>query len=303
MAVVETCSWILLVSPRGILKCLDMRKDLLRVLRLPRIGEVQVRSLLGAPLNTPIAMRSGVPVACSESVPETKHEARKYAKKTEVFRIETPTLPLLLSMYVGKEAVPLTHETLAQIFFHSLGYRHVAVLDDYHSLVVAAVGAARGTENMFRIGKNCRAIHTLAALGLPPDLQAFPVGTPDICRKNGEVSGNNHQNKFQGVCPFPEYPATFLFVLAQKEEYGIGETLSLLSSAPLHITVDFLLYHPAKEGLLPLFNAMMQHQGVSLLDLREYFCREYQASPGATHPQMNKVGQSGFILTGTFPNM
>ncbi|OAG32032.1 hypothetical protein NEDG_00507 [Nematocida displodere] len=278
--VVAANDWVLITAARGILKCVCMRRDIERTFNLPRIGALPVRLLLGAEMNRSLVLKSGVLEPSSELPSTSKHLLKKQKKTSPAFQLTSPNLPDLLSMYIEKNALPLSHEALAQILFHSAGYERVAVLDEYSSLVLGGVATARGTAHLYRIGGHCLEIHTLGALGHRTSLEAFsPLSFP----AEGEKG-------------------SFLFVLAPRGSFSVPETVFLLKSAPGDMAVDFLLYHPAKEGLLPLFNVLMTEPRATLLDLRESFSREYQTRLGAIHPEMTKIGHSGFILTGTFLN-
>ncbi|KAI5189114.1 hypothetical protein NEMIN01_0280 [Nematocida minor] len=277
--VVGEYSWVTVnTEEKGPVKCISMKRDIAKTLSLGRKGTFPVSALLGARMGVTLHWENGEMREHSEAQPEGKHTARKFKKHSKTILLKTPTLPDLVAMYNGKGDMTVSHEVLSQVIFHAIGVKYVAVLDEYKSMFLAAVAVARGTENLSRIGGHTHNIHTLGALGFGLNISAFTKES--IPRGAGSV----------------------LFVLAQKKKYEMKEVLEIVKGEPesKRVSIDFLLYHPVKEGILGVFNEMMQSRSFGLLDLRELFYREYQSRIGAIHPAMSKLGCSGFILSGSF---
>lgn len=277
--IVSENSWVTVnTEEMGPVKCISMRRDAAMFLSLGRRGTFPIISLLGAPLNRTLIWRDGKIEEYTEVRPEGKHTVRKFKKHSETILLKTPTLPDLVTMYNGKGDTEISHEVLSQVIFHAIGVKHVAVLDEYKSLFLAAAAVARGTEGLYRINGHLHNIHTLGALGFGST----------VCEFNKEA--------------VPEGAENMLVILAQKKKYYLKQFLDLVQDnlAGKSISIDFLLFHPVKEGILSVFNEMMQNRQFTLLDMREIFYREYQSRTGAIHPEMSKVGSSGFILSGTF---
>ncbi|KAI5185417.1 hypothetical protein NEHOM01_0832 [Nematocida homosporus] len=258
-----------------------MERDKKRVVAIGK-EKIDVVDLLGRPYGAWLQLVSGGievverPTGLGEV---SKVEWRRMLKQ-RVFWIERPSLVGLAAMYGVKGTRLVSHEALAQILLASVGASQVAVWDDHHALVLAAVAQGRGgVSGLFRIAPSSLAqtpVHTLSALGYPAVLPAYSV-------QSFTSSGRG------------------LIVLAPRDALDYSVVLEFLTSSLAYQT-DFLFYHSCKEALLPLFNGLMQESRAGLLELREVFSRAYQTRTGAIHPAMTKEDHSGFILSGTFLN-
>ncbi|KAH9386702.1 uncharacterized protein NEMAJ01_1598 [Nematocida major] len=286
MQVAES-SWVIISTlEKGPVKCVHMARDALRTLSLGRCGTFPVSALANAKFNVPLLWENGVLSECAlPAVPQDKNGRKNAIKRSRTITVTQPTLPGLVEMYNLKGTVHISHEAISQILFHAIGAKRVIVKDDHNSIVLAAVAAARGTHNLFRIGGHVQNIHTLCALGESGSVEKY-VASPSPLEENASLKGAS------------EKEGGALFVLAQRDRYEPCEVISLLKECSFQ-TADFLVYHPVKEALLDLFNALMQDKAFGLLDLRELFYREYQTVSGAMHPRMTKTRHSGYILTGT----
>lgn len=277
--IVSGDSWVTVnTEEMGPVKCVSMRRDAAGTLSLGRRGIFPVISLVGAPMNKTLIWRDGKIAEHAEVRPDGKHTVRKFKKHSETILLKKPTLPDLVTMYNRKGDLDISHEVLSQVIFHAIGVKHVAVLDEYKSLFLGAAAVARGTSQLFRIDGHFHNIHILGALGFGMVVEEFTKES------------------------IPEGTDNMLIIIAQKKKHTLSQLLSIiqknLTGRPMPI--DFLLFHPVKEGILSVFNEMMQNICISLLDMREIFYREYQTRTGAIHPLMCKIGSSGFILSGTF---
>ncbi|EIJ87416.1 hypothetical protein NEPAR06_2037 [Nematocida parisii] len=328
---VTTDSWVIIhTRDKGPVKFIGMKRDALRILSMGRRGTFPARALLGMPFNEFLVWSpedKAFSVGGTKEAPTAKHAKKKFNKHSVEILLRTPTLHDIISMYIQKGDLHVSHEAAAEVLFHAIGTKYVIVKDDHKSVLLGAVAMARGTKNLYRIGGSTADLAILGALGHPMKIEEYsiPVCDKTVCDAEGvKCPGSAMGCAESAVCDSPSTCTEtasvcpdsamgcaesrqkgVLLVLAQKEKYIAEEVVSLLKSIPLHMKpesayVDFLVYHPVKEALLDLFNAMMTNKSFCLLDLREHFYREYQGTLGAIHPTMSKLGHSGFVLTGTF---
>ncbi|KAI5181661.1 hypothetical protein NEOKW01_1829 [Nematocida sp. AWRm80] len=293
--VVNNDSWIMIRTLNGHIKCISMKRDINRMITLPRIGKIHPESLLGLDLHKTYTLEADQIQPCTISLPEDKHQKKKYLHKSKAFIIAEPSLDGLLEMYIQKNTFKLSHETLSQILFHAIGAKRVFVLDDYGSMITAALGIALGnTDKLYRINGYTNNIHALNALGYKnnPHSLLLPYDTE---------APKQTQDRIETV--FKDKVSSSLLVLAPIDQATlITATNWIKTLTPPQTFMDFLLYHPSKEPLLGIFNQLMTDSTIGMLDLRESFYREYQYTTNATHPTMSKLGHSGYLLTGTFFN-
>ncbi|KAI5159843.1 hypothetical protein NEAUS03_0638 [Nematocida ausubeli] len=345
-ATVTKDTWVLIhTADKGPIKCVGMKRDALRTLSLGRRGTFPVSALMHAPLNTPLVWSPGKNafLECTPTEkPTGKHAQKKFAKHSTEIVLTVPTLPCIVAMYLQKGDLSVSHEAVSQILFHAIGTKCVVVKDDHKSVILSAVAAARGTQNLYRMEGHTKDIHVLGALGYPMEVMEYicPPYTPhdktlskntahteaegaedkketesikktedteDLkCTIETEDTDKNAAEKEEKNLKVQDRRKGFLLVLAQRDKYKPEEVLHIISTIPETFTsggpVDFIIHHTAKEGILDLFNSMMRNRAFCLLDLRELFYREYQSTLGALHPIMCRTSHSGFILTGTFLN-
>ncbi|KAI5166445.1 hypothetical protein NEIRO03_0863 [Nematocida sp. AWRm78] len=332
-------SWVIIhTRDKGPVKFIGMKRDALRILSMGRRGTFPARALLGMPFNEFLVWSpedKAFSVGGTKEAPTAKHAKKKFNKHSVEILLRTPTLHDIISMYIQKGDLHVSHEAAAEVLFHAIGTKYVIIKDDHKSVFLGAVAMARGTKNLYRIGGSTADLAILGALGHPMKIEEYsiPVCDSAVCDTDGVKCAENVRDtdgvkyaeegavhNTPSTCDMHNTPSTcpdgavdcaesrqkgVLLVLAQKEKYIAEEVVSLLKSIPPHMKpesayVDFLVYHPVKEALLDLFNTMMTNKSFCLLDLREHFYREYQGTLGAIHPTMSKLGHSGFVLTGTF---
>ncbi|KAI5134589.1 hypothetical protein NEAUS06_1178 [Nematocida ausubeli] len=326
-ATVTKDTWVLIhTADKGPIKCVGMKRDALRTLSLGRRGTFPVSALMHAPLNTPLVWSpsKNIFLECTPTEkPTGKHAQKKFAKHSTEIVLTVPTLPGIVAMYLQKGDLSVSHEAVSQILFHAIGTKCVVVKDDHKSVILSAVAAARGTQNLYRMEGHTKDIHVLGALGYPMEVMEYicPQYTPHdkTLFKNTEntedskctietedTEAEDKKETEQKNFKVQDRRKGFLLVLAQRDRYKPEEVLHIISTIPETFTsggpVDFIIHHTAKEGILDLFNSMMSNRAFCLLDLRELFYREYQSTLGALHPIMCRTSHSGFILTGTFLN-
>ncbi|KAI5150993.1 hypothetical protein NEAUS05_2370 [Nematocida ausubeli] len=329
-ATVTKDTWVLIhTADKGPIKCVGMKRDALRTLSLGRRGTFPVSALMHAPLNTPLVWSpsKNAFLECTPTEkPTGKHAQKKFAKHSTEIVLTVPTLPGIVAMYLQKGDLSVSHEAVSQILFHAIGTKCVVVKDDHKSVILSAVAAARGTQNLYRMEGHTKDIHVLGALGYPMEVMEYicPQYTPHdkTLFKNTENTKAEDKKETESIKKTEDLKCTieteeknfkvqdrrkgFLLVLAQRDKYKPEEVLHIISTIPETFTsggpVDFIIHHTAKEGILDLFNSMMSNRAFCLLDLREIFYREYQSTLGALHPIMCRTSHSGFILTGTFLN-
>ncbi|KAI5133804.1 hypothetical protein NEAUS04_1768 [Nematocida ausubeli] len=332
-ATVTKDTWVLIhTADKGPIKCVGMKRDALRTLSLGRRGTFPVSALMHAPLNTPLVWSpsKNAFLECTPTEkPTGKHAQKKFAKHSTEIVLTVPTLPGIVAMYLQKGDLSVSHEAVSQILFHAIGTKCVVVKDDHKSVILSAVAAARGIQNLYRMEGHTKDIHVLGALGYPMEVMEYicPQHTPHDKTlfkktKNTEAEDKKETESIKKTEDIEDSKCTieteeknfkvqdrrkgFLLVLAQRDRYKPEEVLHIISTIPETFTsggpVDFIIHHTAKEGILDLFNSMMSNRAFCLLDLREIFYREYQSTLGALHPIMCRTSHSGFILTGTFLN-
>ncbi|KAI5191938.1 hypothetical protein NECID01_1706 [Nematocida sp. AWRm77] len=287
--------WLLVISHKAIVKLINTQRDIDKVFNI-RGKRLSGGAFVGQPKNTPLEIHEGQLQRYSGEYKEVygKHEE----KKVRWIMLVEPTLPQLVALYQKKDQMDLAHESLAQIMFHAIDQRSVAVEDEYSSLIIGGISQARGgVENMHRINGHLQNIHILRALGEPGDLEEYSPSTPySLLVFASKIIDTERILSF-----FAENAAAHA-----KKAFSDAQAHSLekpVSNTQFLDTFDFLVYHPSKDALLALFNALMENKNTGLLDLRELFYREYPDRIGGLHPEMTKSGHSGFILTGTFFNM
>lgn len=281
---VEENSWFLIVSYRGVLKCLSMRRDKNREIFI--LGKTfLVSSMVGLPYNTLLSTETTLITNNSNNTHSNsrkeyvkynnteKHAEKRKKRSSNVFWIEKPSLPGLVLMYQKKSIINISHEPFSQVLFHSLGYKQAVIKDEYKSLFIAAA-AMGGVERIFRVDGPVQGIHTINALSCPAEVKEY---LPERIDANSRT----------------------LFVFAQKSLFCYSQLLSFLENT-FCAHKEFILYHRSKDGLIDTFNCLMKDKRVHSLEVREYFGREYQAQIGAVHPETGKDAGSGFILSGTF---
>ncbi|KAI5172927.1 hypothetical protein NEFER03_1933 [Nematocida sp. LUAm3] len=276
MKVVLPEEWIVLSSPLGPFKWMSMKKDKNRIIR---IGNTKLlpSAFLNVPYHKALRVVDGAVLVTDEKIEKEreKKEERKHRKDKHLFWISPPSLEYLAKSYKTKEALDVSEEALSQILFHSVGYEQVIVKDHHHSLVLAAVGIARGASFLYRIDPPYLDIRILEALGLP---NRIPEYSPETLKQ-----------------------VPTLIVIAEKTPTDPYFLLSLLQETYSQ-EKEFLLFHKCKDALLDIFNFLMKDKRVFLLELREVITRKYQSKLGSIHPEMSKKHHSGFILSGTFLN-
>ena len=60
----------------------------------------------------------------------------------------------------------------------------------------------------------------------------------------------------------------------------------------------FVAYHPSITPLAECLHACRSRRLAVRLQLHETFCRKYQVAPGRTHPEMNALPPTGYVLSG-----
>ncbi|EHY64430.1 hypothetical protein NERG_02507 [Nematocida ausubeli] len=183
-ATVTKDTWVLIhTADKGPIKCVGMKRDALRTLSLGRRGTFPVSALIHAPLNTPLVWSpsKNAFLECTPTEkPTGKHAQKKFAKHSTEIVLTVPTLPGIVAMYLQKGDLSVSHEAVSQILFHAIGTKCVVVKDDHKSVILSAVAAARGTQNLYRMEGHTKDIHVLGALGYPMEVMEYicPQYTP-----------------------------------------------------------------------------------------------------------------------------
>lgn len=294
--------WVLVSSPRGILKAIratghkesklggkEIERKVGSAVRIKRIGDLFLHKLVGLELNKNYVLADSeiVPSLGPETIEDlSKHAKRKAVKLSPVFRLVEPTPYDLLSMYHRKMDIRLSHEALAQILFMSACSTHCIVVDGFKGLVASSIAHRRGSTDSLFVHTFDSTVRGDSVLGSV----AHVLEVLGLKRSPGLFKANEFSNQISSG-------ENWSLVVATPDYIPPSSFTEALAAAPGF--VDFLLYHPMKEGILPLLDTLLKSQDIADLELRECFSREYACTPGCMHPQMNKTGSSGFLLSGT----
>ncbi|OAG32793.1 hypothetical protein NEIG_02110 [Nematocida sp. ERTm5] len=269
-------SWVIIhTRDKGPVKFIGMKRDALRILSMGRRGTFPARALLGMPFNEFLVWSpedKAFSVGGIKEAPTAKHAKKKFNKHSVEILLRTPTLHDIISMYIQKGDLHVSHEAAAEVLFHAIGTKYVIIKDDHKSVFLGAVAMARGTKNLYRIGGSTADLAILGALGHPMKIEEYSIpvygtegvkcaenvrdtggvkcdevamhntpSTCDVCDSSGTCPDSTVCSVTLSVCPNGAMGCAesrqkgVLLVLAQKEKYIAEEVVSLLKSIPPHM--------------------------------------------------------------------